>query len=139
MPQPLRTTKLQNKTWASEHKKRIKKELSICQSFLCLDLCAMMMTMTTLAEDVSNSSRQTSPRTVKKNGASLIQEVSSLWETAKERVNLHGNAADLLGMRHCQPSLAHTTAVTNDELCQLLLRPCLQGWTDRVCEQYTLP
>ena len=35
---------------------KIKKELSICQSLLCLDLRAMMMTMTTLAEGASNIS-----------------------------------------------------------------------------------
>ena len=151
--------------------------MSICQSFLCLDLCAVMVTMTTLAENVSNLSRQTSPKTVKQNGASLLQEVSfpvggrqrachpprqcrrsprdaafSATSIFRRKQNSKGTQREVHRQQQkpalhtarsapspAKTSLAHTTAVTKRRALPLILRPCLQGWTDRVCGQHTLP
>ena len=40
-----------NQLRTAQHHNTLNKELSICQSFQCLDPCAMMMTITTFAED----------------------------------------------------------------------------------------
>ena len=59
-----------------------------------------------------------------KNGASLILEVSSPWEGAKERVALDGNAVDVLGMR---------IVTSKNQSCTYLCRSRRRALSPYVC------